>query len=67
MKILKAIFNFFRPRSIKELEHDWLAESENLVELERRQKQLINPNLKARFKLNKRTGERVRLNFTGAK
>ena len=46
MKILKEIFNFFIPRSIKELEHDWLAESENLVELERRQKQLINPNLK---------------------
>ena len=46
MKILKAIVNFFRPRSIKEMEHDWLAESDNLVELERRQKQLINPNLK---------------------
>ena len=55
MKIIKAIFNFFRPRSIKELEHDWLAESHDLVELERRQKLLwngqrtvmsINPNLR---------------------
>jgi len=46
IKVLKAVANFFRPRSIKEMEHDWLAESDNLVELERRQKQLINPNLK---------------------
>ena len=47
-KILKAIVNFFRPRSIKELEHQWLGESHDLVELERRQKQLltVNPNLK---------------------
>ena len=46
MKIVKLILDFFRPRSIKELEEEWLAESPNLVELERRQKQLINPNLK---------------------
>ena len=46
IKQTKLILNFFRPRSIKELEEEWLAESPNLVELERRQKQLINPNLK---------------------
>lgn len=55
MKIIKAFFNFFRPRSIKELEYDWLAESQDLVELERRQKLLwnghktmvsVNPNLR---------------------
>tara|TARA_B100000214_G_scaffold374908_1_gene359186 strand:- start:2253 stop:2402 length:150 start_codon:yes stop_codon:yes gene_type:complete len=46
MKIVKLILDFFRPRSIKEIEEEWLAESPNLVELERRQKQLINPNLK---------------------
>ena len=51
----KAFFNFYRPRSIKELDQDRLAESHDLVELERRQKQLwngrktilsINPNLR---------------------
>ena len=46
MKIIKSILKFFKPRSIKELEEEWLAESHDLVELERRQKQLINPNLK---------------------
>ena len=46
MKIVKLILDFFRPRSIKEIEEERLAESHDLVELERRQKQLINPNLK---------------------
>ena len=46
MKILKIIIDFFRPRSIKEIQEEWLAESHDLVELERRQKQLIKPNLK---------------------
>ena len=46
MKIVKLILDFFRPRSIKEIEEEWLAESPNLGEIERRQKQLIKPNLK---------------------
>ena len=43
--ILKFIWNL-RPKSQKELREEWLACSHDLVELERRQKQLINPNLK---------------------
>lgn len=45
MKIIKAILNFFKPRSIEDLRDEYLAKSKDLVELERRQKQLINPNL----------------------
>ena len=47
--ILKFIWNL-RPKSQKELREEWLASSHDLVELERRQKQLlygqVNPNLK---------------------
>jgi|TARA_X000001036_G_C20345190_1_gene670215 hypothetical protein len=46
MKILKNIWNYIRPKSQRELQEEWLASSHDLVELEKRQKQLINPNLK---------------------
>ena len=44
--ILKYIWNNLRPKSQKEIREEWLASSHDLVELERRQKMLINPNLK---------------------
>ena len=43
--ILKYIWNL-RPKSQQKLREEWLASSHDLVELERRQKQLLNPNLK---------------------
>ena len=43
--ILKYIWSL-RPKSQQKLREEWLASSHDLVELERRQKQLINPNLK---------------------
>ena len=46
MKIINAIIKFFKPRSIEELRDEYLAKSHDLVELERRQRELINPNLR---------------------
>jgi hypothetical protein len=39
-KILKRIAAYLRPRSQRDLINDWLAESTDLVDLERRQRAL---------------------------
>lgn len=46
MIMLKRIWNFIKPKSQSQVEHEWLAQSHDLAELERRQKHLINKNLK---------------------
>ncbi len=46
IKILQKIFKAMKPMSRSEREHDWLAKSTDLVDLERRQKALTNQNLK---------------------
>lgn len=49
MRFVKAIFKYFRPKSEREMIEDYLSRSTDLVDLERRQRQLtygINPNLK---------------------
>lgn len=46
MSLLKRIWKVIRPRTQAQIEHDWLAESHDLVDLERRQKVLTNKNLK---------------------
>tara|TARA_B100000575_G_scaffold294449_1_gene310470 strand:+ start:2753 stop:2914 length:162 start_codon:yes stop_codon:yes gene_type:complete len=50
MRLFKKIFNFFwdsNPHSgLNKREEEWLAQSTDLCELERRMKQLENSNLK---------------------
>lgn len=46
MSWLVNLWNWIRPKSRQEMVDEWLGSSDNLVELERRQQQLINPNLK---------------------
>ena len=46
IKILQKIFKAMKPMSQSEREHEWLAKSTDLVDLERRQKVLTNKNLK---------------------
>ena len=43
--MLSRFWNWIRPKSRSEMIDEWLASSSDLVELERRQKALINPNL----------------------
>jgi len=44
--ILKDLWFYIRPKTEKEMVEEWLAKSTDLVDLERRQKILLNPNLK---------------------
>ncbi len=46
IKILKKVLKAMKPMSRSEREHEWLAKSTDLVDLERRQKVLTNHNLK---------------------
>lgn len=46
MSWLVNLWNWIRPKSRQEMVDKWLGSSNDLVELERRQQQLINPNLK---------------------
>tara|TARA_B100000085_G_scaffold258074_1_gene259879 strand:- start:528 stop:689 length:162 start_codon:yes stop_codon:yes gene_type:complete len=43
---LKSFLKSMKPKSRQEREHEWLAQSSDLVDLERRQKILTNSNLK---------------------
>jgi hypothetical protein len=42
MKLLKSIWNNIRFKTQQEREHEWLAQSKDLVDLERRQRILQN-------------------------
>ena len=46
MKFLKDAWFWIRPKTEREMVEEWLANSTDLVDLERRQKILLNPNLK---------------------
>lgn len=46
MIFLKKLWNKIKPKTQQQIEHDWLAQSSDLVDLERRQKLLTNRNLK---------------------
>lgn len=41
-KLNKFLINLFTVKTQKQLEEEWLSQSENLVELEWRQRQLMN-------------------------
>ena len=44
--IMKTLFSFFRPKTQRDYEEEYLAKSVDLVDLERRQRRLYtNPNL----------------------
>jgi len=43
---IRKFYNIIRPKTQKELEHEWLSQSDSLEELERRMKVLENKNLK---------------------
>ena len=46
MNLLKRIWKVLKPRTQAQAEHDWLSQSHDLAELERRQRILTNKNLK---------------------
>jgi hypothetical protein len=41
IKLIKKVWNVVKPRTQKQREYDYLANSQDLADLERRQKQLI--------------------------
>tara|TARA_B100000963_G_scaffold346033_1_gene350794 strand:- start:624 stop:776 length:153 start_codon:yes stop_codon:yes gene_type:complete len=46
IKILKKLWKLTKPRTQEQIEYDYLANSQDLADLERRQKVLMNKNLK---------------------
>jgi len=46
IKLVKKVWNVIRPRTQAQIEYDYLANSHDLQDLERRQRVLMNKNLK---------------------
>jgi|TARA_B100001094_G_scaffold253149_1_gene251426 hypothetical protein len=46
IKLIKKVWNAIRPRTQAQQEYDYLANSHDLQDLERRQRVLMNKNLK---------------------